>query len=35
MWVVLLLLEVGESHMLLSMAQRRSDPTRYERFTSR
>lgn len=32
---VLLLLKVGDSHMLLSMARGRSDPTRYERFAHR
>jgi hypothetical protein len=33
--VVLLLLKVSESHLPLSMAQRRSDLTRYERFAGR
>ena len=33
--VVLLLLKVGDSHMLLSIAQRRSDLARYERFARR
>jgi hypothetical protein len=33
--VVLLLLEVGDSHMLLSMAQGRRDLTRCQRFARR
>jgi hypothetical protein len=33
--VVLMLLKVSDSHLPLSMAQRRSDPTRYERFARR
>jgi hypothetical protein len=33
--MVLLLLKVADSHMLLSMAQGRSDLARYERFARR